>query len=144
MKNGYYEYTPQIYPRRLWVMYNTSEEEIDKCFTNMKGEPLVHNGESMSEGNYGGMVYDECMSKAGGYFGNLVVFPKKKDMTMKKSAMRRFTFYRLSTMRAIWKGCIMAEMSTRHTLWVGYVIASTRLVWVLVILLKLKIRRNSL
>lgn len=26
-KKGYYEYIPQIYPRRLWVMYNTSEEE---------------------------------------------------------------------------------------------------------------------
>ncbi len=79
-KKGYYEYTPQIYPRKLWVMYNTSEEEIDKCFTNMKGEPLVHNGEPMNEGNYGGMVYDECMNKAGKYFGNLVVFPKKSDI----------------------------------------------------------------
>lgn len=64
-------------------MYNTSEEEIDKCFTNMEGKHLVHNDEPMNEGNYGGMVYDECMSKAGNYFGNLVVFPKKKDMTMK-------------------------------------------------------------
>ena len=87
---GYYEYTPQIYPRKLWVMYNTSEEEIDKCFTNMKGEPLVHNGEPMSEGNYGGMVYDECMSKAGKYFGNLVVFPKKSDMTMKNICHEAF------------------------------------------------------
>jgi hypothetical protein len=132
-KKGYYEYTPQIYPRKLWVMYNTSEEEIDKCFTNMKGEPLVHNGEPMSEGSYGGMVYDECMSKAGKYFGNLVVFPKKSDMTM-KTVMRLIMFYRLSTMRAIWKGCITAEMSTRHTSWVGYVIASTTLVWESVIL----------
>lgn len=130
-KKGYYEYTPQIYPRKLWVMYNTSEEEIDKCFTNMKGEPLVHNGEPMSEGNYGGMVYDECMSKAGKYFGNLVVFPKKSDMTMKNICHEAIMFYRLSTMRAIWKGCITAEMSIRHTLWVGYVIASTTLVWVL-------------
>lgn len=130
-KKGYYEYTPQIYPRKLWVMYNTSEEEIDKCFTNMKGEPLVHNGEPMSEGNYGGMVYDECMSKAGKYFGNLVVFPKKSDMTMKNICHEA---YRLSTMRAIWKECITAEMSTRHTLWVGYVIASTTLVWESVIL----------
>lgn len=112
-------------------MYNTSEEEIDKCFTNMKGESLVHNDEPMSEGNYGGMVYDECLSKAGKYFGNLVVFPKKKDMTMKNIAMRHITFCCLSTMRAIWKGCIMAETSIRHTLWGGYVIASTRLVWAL-------------
>ena len=89
-KKGYYEYTPRIYPRKLWVMYNTSEEEIDKCFTNMKGEPLVHNGEPMSEGNYGGMVYDECMSKAGKYFGNLVVFPKKSDMTMKNICHEAF------------------------------------------------------
>ena len=29
------------------------------------------------------MVYDDCMSKAGKYFGNLVVFPKKSDMTLK-------------------------------------------------------------
>lgn len=60
-KKGYYEYIPHIYPRRLWVMYNTSEEEIDKFFTDMKGKPLVHNDEPMNEGYYGGMVYDECM-----------------------------------------------------------------------------------
>lgn len=62
-KKGYYEYVPQIYPRRLWVMYNTSKEEIDKCFTDKEGKPLVHNCEPMS--SFGGMVYDECMSKAG-------------------------------------------------------------------------------
>ena len=71
-------------------MYNTSEEEIDKCFTNMKGEPLVHNVEPMSEGNYGGMVYDECMSKSGNYIGNLVVFPKKKCMTMRNVSHEAF------------------------------------------------------
>lgn len=64
-------------------MYDTSEEEIDKCFAEKDGEPLVHNDDPMSEGNYGGLVYDECMSKAGNYLGNLVVFPKKRDMTMK-------------------------------------------------------------
>ena len=70
-------------------MYNTSEELIDKCFTDMKGKPLVHNEETMNEGNYGGMVYDECMSKDG-YLGNLVVFPKKKDMTMKNICHEAF------------------------------------------------------
>lgn len=89
-KKGYYEYIPHIYPRRLWVMYNTSEEEIDKFFTDMKGKPLVHNDEPMNEGNYGGMVYDECMSKAGNYLGNLVVFPKKKDMTMRNISHEAF------------------------------------------------------
>lgn len=89
-RKGYYEYIPQIYPRRLWVMYNTSEEEIDKCFTNMKGKPLVHNYEPMSEGNYGGMVYTECMNKAGNYLGNLVVFPSKKDMTMRNISHEAF------------------------------------------------------
>lgn len=89
-KKGYYEYIPQIYPRRLWVMYNTSEEEIDKCFTDTKGKPLVHNDEPMNGGNYGGMVYDECMSKAGNYLGNLVVFPKKKDMTMRNISHEAF------------------------------------------------------
>lgn len=71
-------------------MYNTSEEEIDKCFTDTKGKPLVHNDEPMNEGNYGGMVYDECMSKVGNYLGNLVVFPKKKDMTMKNISHEAF------------------------------------------------------
>ena len=89
-KKGYYEYIPQIYPRRLWVMYNTSEEEIDKCFTDTKGKPLVHNDEPMNGGSYGGLVYDECMSKAGNYFGNLVVFPKKKDMTMRNVSHEAF------------------------------------------------------
>ena len=27
-KKGYYEYNSGIYPRRLWVMYDTSEDEI--------------------------------------------------------------------------------------------------------------------
>lgn len=69
-------------------MYDTSEEEIDKCFTDKEGKPLVHNCEPMS--SFGGMVYDECMSKAGNYFGNLVVFPKKRDMTMKNICHEAF------------------------------------------------------
>ena len=81
-KKGFYEYTTH-YPRRLWVMYDTSEEEIDKCFTDKEGNPLDHGDVPMSKGNYGGVTYNECMSKAGKYFGNLVVFPKKRDMTMK-------------------------------------------------------------
>ena len=89
-KKGYYEYNSGIYPRRLWVMYDTSEDEIDKCFTDIKGKPLVHNDEPMNGGNYGGMVYDKCMSKAGNYFGNLVVFPKKKDMTMRNISHEAF------------------------------------------------------
>lgn len=89
-KKGYYEYISQICPRRLWVMYNTSEEEIDKCFTDMKGKPLVHNYEPMSKGNYGGMAYVECMNKAGNYLGNLVVFPQKKDMTKRNISYEAF------------------------------------------------------
>ena len=89
-KKGYYEYSSGIYPRRLWVMYDTSEDEIDKCFTDMKGKPLVHNSTPMKEGNYGGMVYDECMCKDGNYIGNLVVFPKKKDMTMRNVSHEAF------------------------------------------------------
>lgn len=46
-------------------MYDTSEDEIDKCFTDLEEKPLVHNSTPMKEGNYGGMVYDECMCKAG-------------------------------------------------------------------------------
>lgn len=45
-------------------MYDTSEDEIDKCFTDLEEKPLVHNSTPMKEGNYGGMVYDECMCKA--------------------------------------------------------------------------------
>lgn len=117
-------------------MYDTSEEEIDKCFTDKEGKPLVHNCEPMS--SFGGMVYDECMSKAGNYFGNLVVFPKKRDMTMKNICHEAFHVLRLSMMCAVWKGCTMAEMSTRRTLWDGYVIVLTKLVWVLEILLRLR------
>lgn len=69
-------------------MYATSEEEIDKCFTDKEGKPLVHNCEPMS--SFGGMVYEECASKAGGYLGNLVVFPKKRDMTMKNICHEAF------------------------------------------------------
>lgn len=71
-------------------MYDTSEDEIDKCFTDLEEKPLVHNSTPMKEGNYGGMVYDECMCKAGNYIGNLVVFPKKKDMTMRNVSHEAF------------------------------------------------------
>lgn len=97
-KKGYYEYNPQIYPRRLWIMYDTSEEEIDKCFTDKEGKPLVHCREPMS--SFGGMVYDECASKAGGYLGNLVVFPKKRDMTM-----RNISHEALHTLLSIYDVC---------------------------------------
>ena len=35
-KKGYYEYTPQIYPRKLWVMYNSVACRIycDSCVYN--------------------------------------------------------------------------------------------------------------
>ena len=42
-KKGYYEYSNGIYPRKLWVMYDTSEDEINKCFTDFEDNPLVHN-----------------------------------------------------------------------------------------------------
>lgn len=35
-------------------MYDTSEDEIDKCFTDLEEKPLVHNSTPMKEGNYGG------------------------------------------------------------------------------------------
>lgn len=41
-KKGYYEYNSGIYPRRLLVMYDTSEDEIDKCFTDKKAEQVSH------------------------------------------------------------------------------------------------------
>ena len=40
-KKGYYEYSNGIYPRKLWVMYDTSEDEIDKCFTDTLGDTHV-------------------------------------------------------------------------------------------------------
>lgn len=131
-KKGYDEYNSGIYPRRLWVMYDTSEDEIDKCFTDLEEKPLVHNSTPMKEGNYGGMVYDECMCKAGNYIGNLVVFPKKKDMTMRNVSHE--AFHVLSSMNdacVTLRGSGVPTMNTRHTLWVGYVIVSTRLVWAL-------------
>lgn len=89
-KKGYYEYSNGIYPRKLCVMYDTSDDEIDKCFTDFEDKPLVHNSTPMKEGYYGGMVYDECMSKSGNYIGNLVVFPKKKNMTMRNVSHEAF------------------------------------------------------
>jgi len=90
-KRGYYKYDSVIYPRRLWVMYDTCEDDIDKCFTDINGNSLVHNSVPMQKGNYGGMVYDEVMDKTDDcYIGNLVVFPKKKDMTMKNICHEAF------------------------------------------------------
>ena len=41
------------------------------------------------------------------------------------------TYTRFKGKHYLWKECIMVEMSIRHTLWGGYVIASIKLVWVL-------------
>lgn len=89
-KRGYYEYVPQVYPRRLWVMYDTCEEDIDKCFVAPDGKALVHGDVPLRSGRYGGMVYDECMARSDAYLGNLVVFPRKRYMTMKNICHEAF------------------------------------------------------
>ena len=51
-KKGYYEYTPQIYPRKLWVMYNTSKfEEIEKQKKNekLRNERLLYEQQKAME-----------------------------------------------------------------------------------------------
>ena len=51
-KKGYYEYNSGIYPRRLWVMYDTSEDEIDKCFTDTLGDTHVICYDSETRGKH--------------------------------------------------------------------------------------------
>ena len=77
MKKGYYEYDPVIYPRKLWVMPQATETDINKCFTGMNGEKL-----SVDDDDYFGLTFSNVMSKAGNKYGVLVVFKGKASMTM--------------------------------------------------------------
>ena len=72
-KQGYYEYDPVIYPRKLWVHIGKDLEElIDTEF----------DGCSPPEKEYGGVTYGEVVRKSDDRYGILVSFKKPKDMTM--------------------------------------------------------------
>lgn len=79
MKNkGYFEYRNDIYPRRLWVIVGAYKELVEENFLDNDGKPLQYGDEE----GFDGRTFSNVKSKDGGYFGNLVIFPSKKCMTM--------------------------------------------------------------
>ncbi len=72
-KQGYWEYDPMIYPRKLWVHIGKDLEglidaEFDGC--------------NPPEKEYGGITYGEAVRKSDDRYGILVSFKSPKYMTM--------------------------------------------------------------
>ena len=79
MKNkGDFEYRNEIYHRRHWVIVGVYKELVEENFLDNDGEPL----QSGDEEGFDGRTLPNVKSKDGGYFGNHVIFPSKKCMTM--------------------------------------------------------------
>ena len=77
-KKGYFEYRNDIYPRRLWVMVEAYKELVEENFLDSDGKPLQYGDKE----GFDGRTFSNVVSKDGRYFGNLVIFPSKKCMTM--------------------------------------------------------------
>lgn len=70
-----HEFHPQIYPRRLWVAKGGTFEDIKALFTTMNGEELEEVEDSLA------VTYIVQTKSDEHYFGHLIWFPSKKDMT---------------------------------------------------------------
>lgn len=83
-KKGYYEYDPEVYPRRLYIMIGATEEDVRKCFDDV-GEP-----DSDGKDDIAATTIPEVISKANGKYGNLIVFRSKRDMDIGKVSHEAF------------------------------------------------------
>ena len=72
-KKGFYEFSPVIYPRMLWVHIGKDLKElIDSCFDGCKA----------LDSDYGGVTYPDAVRKSDKRRGVLVSFQCSKDMSM--------------------------------------------------------------
>lgn len=119
-KKGYYEYGNGIYPLKLWVHIGKDLKElIDSCFDKCKAPDI----------DYGGVTYADAVRKSDRRRGVLVSFPCKKVMSMNSAAMKLLTSAMPSRDILTWN----TAASHLPIFWDGLRLASTRLVWVLVI-----------
>lgn len=74
-KFRFYEFHPQIYPRRLWVAAGGTFEDIKARF-------IAYNGSELEEGeDYVAVTYVVQTKDDNGFLGHLIWFPKVSDMT---------------------------------------------------------------
>ena len=74
-KKGYYEYDPEIYPRKLWVHIGNDFKDV----VNSEFDGIILPDD---EEEYAGVTYEKAERKSDKRYGILVSFPSKKDMTM--------------------------------------------------------------
>lgn len=131
-KKGYYEYGNGIYPLKLWVHIGKDLKElIDSCFDGCKAPDI----------DYGGVTYANAVRKSDRRRGVLVSFQCQKNMSM------NYCCHEASHVcDAIEDYTDMehGDEPSAYLIGLDCVLHQTRLVWALVISLKLKIRRNSL
>ena len=130
-KKGYYEYGNGIYPLKLWVHIGKDLKElIDYCFDGCKAP----------DSDYGGVTYADAIRKSDRRRGVLVSFQCQKDMSM------NYCCHEASHVcDAIEDYTDMEHGDEPSAYLIGWIASCiNKAVWVLVILLKLKIRRNSL
>lgn len=73
MRNGYFEFDPIMFPRKLWVYVGKDIEGLKSVFKDFE-EP---------DAEYNGFVCGEVTRKSDYEIGVVVVFPSRKDMTLK-------------------------------------------------------------
>lgn len=74
-RNGFYEYNPIIYPRRVFVVIGSRETALNG-FDGMDEEMFPDNPD------YKAVTFDKVSRKDTGSYGCLVFFVSKKDMTI--------------------------------------------------------------
>lgn len=124
-KKGYYEYDPVIYPRKVWVHIGTNFKELASEI--FEGELIF------DDKTYDGAVFEEVIRKSDDEYGILATFPSSKEMTMGVCSHEASHIC-----DAIEKAIGMEHGGERVLIClVGLRLASTKLVWVLEILLRL-------
>ena len=75
MAKGYCVFSNGIYPRRLYVAVGLSEDDVNRMFISGRGM-LTLDGEG-----FDAATFDEIKERATLYYGSLVVFRSKGEMT---------------------------------------------------------------
>ena len=75
MAKGYCVFSNGIYPRRLYVAVGLSEDDVNRMFISERGMLTLD-----WEG-FDAATFDEIMERATLYYGSLVVFRSKGEMT---------------------------------------------------------------
>ena len=71
-RKGYYEYAPQIYPRKIWIHIGSNLKDIAQQFEEAE----------LPGDDYYGVCFEELSRKTDNMLGILITFRSKKDMTI--------------------------------------------------------------